>query len=66
MVDVSGMSLATSICGMSLLVVRFATIAYLLWSSWLSGGLAFALEDVSMKLRLGRCAISIPYLRWGV
>jgi hypothetical protein len=54
-VHVSGISLALSYCGMSLLVVRFATIAYLLWSSWLSGGLAFALEDdVSIGQRLQR------------
>lgn len=32
--------------------VRFATIAYLLRASWLSGSLAFTLEDVSIGLRL--------------
>ena len=53
MVHVSGISLATCYCGMSLWYVRFATMAYLLWSSWLSGGLAFALEDVSIGQQVG-------------
>jgi hypothetical protein len=50
-VHVSGTSLATCYCGMSLWCVRFATIAYLLRSSWLGGGLAFTLEDVSIGQR---------------
>jgi hypothetical protein len=49
-IHVSGVSLATCNGGMSLYHVRFAIIAYLLRSSWLSCGLTFALSDVSMEL----------------
>jgi hypothetical protein len=50
-VYVSGISLCDTLLWHVLWCVRFATIAYLLRSSWLSGGLAFTLEDVSIGQR---------------
>lgn len=55
MMSVSGMSLATLYGGMSVV----CSIAYLLWSGWLSGSLAFTLEYVSKNCDCSRRTVRV-------